>query len=53
MALTNSKPKEVLGESRKNIYYHLHSYVAVLGPGLQESLFITRLENGILKQFGS
>jgi len=53
MALTNSKPKEVLGESRKNIYYHLHSFVAVLEPGWQELLFTTRPENGILKQFGS
>jgi len=53
MALTNPKLKEVLGASQKNIYYHLHSFVAVLGPGLQESLFITRLGNGTLKQFGS
>ncbi|EIF36189.1 hypothetical protein HMPREF1116_1820 [Streptococcus sp. SK140] len=52
MALINLKPKEVIGESQKNIYYHLHFFVVVLGPGWQDSLFITRLENGILKQFG-
>ena len=53
MALTNPKLKEVLGESQKNIYYHLHSFVAVLVPGWQELLFTTRPENGTLKQFGS
>jgi len=53
MALTNSRQEEVLGEYLKNIYYHLHSFVVVLGPGWQESLFITRLGNGTLKQFGS
>ena len=53
MALTNLKPKEVIGESQKNIYYRLRSFVAVLEPGWQELLFTTRLENGILKRFGS
>ena len=53
MALTNLRQEEVLGESQKNIYYHLHFFVVVLVPGWQDSLFITRLENGTLKQFGS
>jgi len=53
MVLINLKQKEVLGESQKNIYYHLHSFVVVLVPGWRESLFTTRPENGILKQFGS
>ena len=53
MALTNLRQEEMLGEYLKNIYYHLHSFVAVLEPGWQELLFTTRPENGILKQFGS
>jgi len=53
MALTNLRQEEVLGGYLKNIYYHLHFFVVVLVPGWQESPFITRLENGILKQFGS
>ena len=53
MALTNLRQEEMLGEYLKNIYYHLHSYVVVLGPGWQVLPFTTRLENGILKRFGS
>ena len=53
MELTNPGQEEMLGEYLKNIYYHLHSYVVALVPGWQESFFITRLENGILKRFGS
>ena len=36
-----------------NIYDHLHSCVVVLVLGWQVLPFITRLENGILKRFGS
>ena len=53
MELTNPGQREVLGASLKNIYYHLHSYVVVLVLGWQVLPFITRLENGILKRFGS
>ena len=53
MALTNLRQEEVLGEYLKNIYYHLHFFVVALVPGWQVSLFITRLENGTLKRFGS
>jgi len=52
MVLTNPKQKEVLGEYQKNIYYHLHSFLVALVPGLQESFFTTRPGSGILKQFG-
>jgi len=53
MALTNLRQEEMLGEYLKNIYYHLHSYVVALVPGWQVLPFTTRLENGILKRFGS
>ena len=53
MALTNLRQEEMLGASLKNIYSHLHSYVVALVLGWQVLPFITRLENGILKRFGS
>ena len=53
MALTNLRQEEMLGEYLKNIYYHLHSYVVALVLGWQVLPFTTRLENGILKRFGS
>ena len=53
MVLTNPKQEKVLGASRKNIYYHLHSFLVDLVLGWQVLPFITRLENGILKRFGS
>ena len=51
--IDKSKAKRGAWRIPEKYLLSLHSFVAVLGPGLQESLFITRLGNGTLKQFGS
>ena len=51
--IDKSKAKRGAWRISEKYLLSLHSFVAVLVPGWQELLFITRLENGILKQFGS
>ena len=53
MELTNLKPKRGAWRIPEKYLLSLHSYVVVLVLGWQVLPFTTRLENGILKRFGS